>query len=129
AGQAMASINLQLVDPGQLRLKERQARRVVHSEMAELGSLDADTQRELAVQQLLEQAFQINASGLRNYLRTALGQGRRIDSRDLPVENAADLLALSHIISLGSADHAASGFRVRVQPTGQTITGETWFNH
>jgi len=129
AGQAMASINLQLVDPGQLRLKERQARRVVHSEMAELGSLDADTQRELAVQQLLEQAFQINASGLRNYLRTALGQGRRIDSRDLPVENAADLLALSHIISLGSADHAANGFRVNIQPTGQAITGETWFAH
>ena len=129
AGEAMASIRLELVDPQQVRLRERQLRRLVHSEMHDPGDLDPETQRELAIQQLLEQAFQINASGLRNYLRSALGAGRRIDSRDLPVENAADLLALSHIISLGSADHAASGFRVRVQPTGQTITGETWFNH
>lgn len=129
AGEAMATIRLELVDPGQLRLKERQARRAVHSAMAEPGRLDVEAQRELAIQQLLEQAFQINASDLRTYLRSALGQGRRIDSRDLPVEDAADLLALSHIIGLGSADHAASGFRVRIQPTGQTITGETWFNH
>ena len=129
AGETMAHIRLELVDPGQLRLRERQARRSVHSQMADPGALDPATQREQAVQHLLEQAFQVNAGGLRDYLRNALGQGRRIDSRDLPISNASDLLALSHIIGLGSADHAASGFRVNIQPTGETVTGETYFNH
>ncbi|MFA5678042.1 MAG: Wadjet anti-phage system protein JetA family protein [Pseudomonas sp.] len=129
AGEAMASLRVELPDPGQLRLRERQARRQLHSEMADPGTLDAQTQRDIAVRQLLEQAFQINASGLRNYLRNALGAGRRIDSRDLPVEDATDLLALSHIIGLGAADQAAGGFRVTIQPTGERITGETWFTH
>ncbi|WP_193075483.1 Wadjet anti-phage system protein JetA family protein [Pseudomonas sp. FME51] len=127
AGNALAGVRLALVDPGQVRLRERQLRQPVQSQMDDPGTPDPATLRALAVQQLLEQAFHINASGLRNYLRSALGDGHRIDSRDLPIENASDLLALSHVIGLGSADNAATGFRVNIEPTGQPVTGGTYF--
>ena len=78
------------------------------------------------VQQLLDKAFNINSGALRDYLRSALGASRRVDSRDLPVNNASDLLALSHVIELGSADHASTGFRLKLEPT-EPITGEHYF--
>ena len=84
------------------------------------------TLRELATQQLLEKAFNINGGALRDYLRDALGASRRIDNRDLPINNARDLLAMSHVIELGSADHAATGFRLRIEPT-EPIRDEHYF--
>ena len=92
----------------------------------QLDDPDPDTLRDLAIQQLMDKAFNINGGALRDYLRDALGASRRIDNRDLPINNARDLLALSHIIELGSADHAAAGFRLRIDPT-EAITGEYYF--
>ena len=126
AGEAMASLRLALVDPAQVRLRERRSRPVVHSQITELDAPDAATRRDLAIQQLLEKAFNINGGALRDYLRRALGAGRRLDNRDLPVNDAADLLALSHVIELGGADHAATGFRLRIEPT-EPVSGEHYF--
>ena len=126
AGDAMASLHLGFLDPAQIRLREQRTQRVVQNRMVELDEPDPAILRELATQQLLEKAFNINGSALRDYLRDALGAGKRIDNRDLPINNARDLLALSHIIELGSADHAAAGFRLRIQPT-TPITGEHYF--
>ena len=126
AGEAMASLNLAWVDPAQVRLREQRAQRVVQSRVTQLDDPDPDTLRDLAIQQLMDKAFNINGGALRDYLRDALGASRRIDNRDLPINNARDLLALSHIIELGSADHAAAGFRLRIDPT-EAITGEYYF--
>ncbi len=128
AGEAMAGVQLTLVDPTQIRLREQRDRQTVQSQIADLEAPDAATRRELAVQQLLETAFNINGSALRDYLRRSLGAGRRIDNRDLPINDSTDLLALSHIIELGGADHAAAGFRLRVEPTA-AITDEHYFAH
>ena len=127
AGDAMASLNLEWVDPAQVRLREQRAQRVVQSRVTQLDDPDPDTLRDLAIQQLMDKAFNINGGALRDYLRDALGASRRIDNRDLPINNARDLLALSHIIELGSADHAAAGFRLRIEPT-EDITGEYYFS-
>ncbi|MBA3979217.1 MAG: flagellar protein FliT [Alcanivorax sp.] len=126
AGDAMASLNLAWVDPAQVRLREQRTQRVVQSRVTTLDDPDPGTLRELAIQQLMDKAFNINGSALRDYLRDALGASRRIDNRDLPINNARDLLALSHIIELGSADHAAAGFRLRIETT-EAITGEHYF--
>lgn len=126
AGDAMASLNLEWVDPAQVRLREQRTQRVVQSRVTQLDDPDPDTLRDLAIQQLMDKAFNINGGALRDYLRDALGASRRIDNRDLPINNARDLLALSHIIELGSADHAAAGFRLRIEPT-EAITGEYYF--
>lgn len=126
AGARMAQLHVGLVDPAQNRLRSRRLQRVVRNQIAELESPDAATRRELYTQQLLEEAFNINSSALRNYLRTALGASRRIDNRDLPINDAADLLALSHIIELGGAEQRAGGFHLHIEPTGP-ITGEHFF--
>lgn len=128
AGDAMARLRVELIDPAQVRLRERQNRQPVQSQMDDPGHPDDQTLRSLAVSQLLERAFHINASGMRDYLRSALGDGRRINSGDLPIRDASDLLAVSHVIALGSADQAAAGFRVKIEPTGQPVTGDTYFN-
>ena len=126
AGDAMANLDIGWIDPAQVRLREQRTPRVVQSRVTQLDEPDSDTLRELAIQQLMDKAFNINGGALRNYLRDALGASRRIDNRDLPINNARDLLALSHIIELGSADHAAAGFRLRIEPT-EPITGEHFF--
>ncbi|MGD8177053.1 Wadjet anti-phage system protein JetA family protein [Marinimicrobium sp. ARAG 43.8] len=128
AGDAMASLHLGLIDPAQVRLREQRTKRLVNNRMVELDEPDTATRRELATQQLLEKAFNINGGALRDYLREALGASRRIDNRDLPVNNARDLLAMSHIIELGSADHAAAGLRLRIEPT-EPIRDEHYFVH
>lgn len=126
AGEAMAGIRAHLVDPSQVRLRERRERPAVRSQVTELEDPDEAVRRNLAIQQLLEKAFNVNGSALRDYLRDALGNGARIDTRDLPATNALELLALSHVIELGGADHAAAGFRLRIEPT-EPITGEHFF--
>ncbi|MEO1819889.1 Wadjet anti-phage system protein JetA family protein [Pseudomonas sp.] len=128
AGEEMAVVNLALVDPGQVKLRERRERPPVHSLMETLDAPEDDTLRTLAVNQLLDKAFNVNASGVRNYLRAALGNGSQLNTRDLPVNSASDLLALSHVIALASAEHAASGLRVRIEPSGETISNETYFD-
>lgn len=128
AGQNMASVNLGLVDPGQVRLRERQQRPPVHSLMQDHELPDDDTLHDLAVQRLLDQAFNINAGSLRNYLHAALGEQRRIDSRDLPINSASDLLAASHLIALASAEHAARGLRVRIERSGEVLRDESYFS-
>ncbi|WP_116364572.1 Wadjet anti-phage system protein JetA family protein [Parahaliea mediterranea] len=126
AGQAMAGLRVGLVDPAHNRLRERRQPRPVQSRVTEMDAPDAATLRDLYLQQQLEKAFSINGGALRDYLRQALGASRRIDNRDLPIDNAADLLALSHVIELGSADHGEAGFRLKVEPTGD-ISGEHYF--
>lgn len=126
AGGAIAGVRLALVDPGQVRLREQRMHPTVSNRLPETEAPDARTRRDLAVQQLLDKAFTINGNALRDYLRQALGASRAIDNRDLPVNDARDLLALSHVIELGSADQAAAGFRLRVEPT-KPITDDHYF--
>ena len=126
AGDAMASLKLGLVDPAHNRLREQRQKRPIQNRITELSEPDPATRQEMHVQQLLDKAFNINSGALRDYLRSALGASRRVDSRDLPVNNASDLLALSHVIELGSADHASTGFRLKLEPT-EPITGEHYF--
>lgn len=126
AGDAMANIKVALVDPAQVHLRQRRSRPPVQTRVPLVDAPDAETLRELAIQQLLDKAFNVNGAALRDYLRQALGAGRRIDNRDLPVNDAKDLLALSHVIGLGGADHAAAGFRLRIEPT-EPIAGEHYF--
>lgn len=128
AGTAMAGVRVALPDPAQIRLRERRQRPPVQSLMAEQQPADPATLRELAIQQLLDKAFSITASELRGYLQRALGEARRLDNRDLPVNSAGDLLALSHLIELASAEHAAQGLRLRIEPSAGPVLGETYFS-
>ncbi|RLQ23829.1 flagellar protein FliT [Seongchinamella sediminis] len=127
AGELMAQWRLGLVDPAHNRLRDKPQRRAVRNRIADIEAPDADTLRDLYTQQLLEKAFSVNSGALRDYLRDALGASRRIESRDLPVNSASDLLALSHVIELGSAEHRAGGFGLKIEATNEPVTGEHYF--
>ncbi len=126
ASEIMAILDLGFIDPSQVKIREQRIKRVVQTHLVELDKPDSATLRELATQQLLEKAFNVNGGALRDYLRSSLGTSRRIDNRDLPINDAKDLLALSHVIELGSADHAAAGFKIRIEPT-EPIKDERYF--
>jgi len=127
AGEAIAAVHVGLIDPAQVKLRERQRRPPVKTHIAELPAPDPAALRDIAIQQLLERAFTVNGGQLREYLRAALGSESRISSRDLPIDSAQDLLALSHIIELGGAEQSARGFRIRLRATGESIGGELYF--
>lgn len=127
AGSTLASLKLTLVDPATVRVKERRTRPPVQSLIEELPPPNPEALRELAIQQLLDRAFTVSGSGMRDYLVKALGQSYRISTRHLPVNSAADLLALSHIIELGGSDQGIPGYRVVIEPTGTTIENEHYF--
>ncbi|MCV6626481.1 MAG: DUF5716 family protein [Cellvibrionaceae bacterium] len=126
AGEAMAGLKLGLIDPAQVQLRKRKQNRLAKTQIQELAAPDQATLRELEIAQLLEKAFNINAGAMRDYLRSALGAGRQIDSRELPINGAEDLLSLSHIIELGSAEQRAKGFALQLEPS-HTISDEHYF--
>ncbi|WP_086930467.1 Wadjet anti-phage system protein JetA family protein [Agarilytica rhodophyticola] len=122
AAAEMAVLKLQLIDPKQVRLQERRQRESVDSSVGEQHSVDQGAQRELMAQQLLDQAFVINNEKVRAYLIKSLRDGQSISTKDLPITNAKDLLALAHVIEVGAVNTMSSDFIFKVEPTGNTIT-------
>ncbi len=126
AGEGLAGVGLGYIDPAQLSLRSRSGRRVVQSRVIEGQAVDADARRELFVQQALDRAFSIQGDDIRRYIQNALCEQGRINTGQLPIANARDLLALAHAIQVGSADHPASGYRFVVTPESQDDGGRQW---
>lgn len=127
-GENLALINAALIDPnGALRINNERVRRVVNTVADDHEEVDVDARRLLFVQQAVEQAFAVNNQEMRDYLVAALSGGDAIQSQNLPVNNAKELLMSTHVIELGSATHRSSEFRIRVQASGQRV-GSTYFN-
>jgi len=108
AAHAMATLKIQFVDPQHIRLFERKQKQAVDSIVKEQHGIDQDAQRELMIQQLLDQAFVINNSSVKQYVLKTLRAGKRISTRDLPVDDAKDLLAMAHIIEIGAVNSLSS---------------------
>lgn len=128
AAEHMACFRLQLVDPQQIKLTERKSKELVDSIVAEHGEIDKQAQRDLLIQQLLDQAFAIDQKGMRQYLLQSLKDGQRISTRQLPIDKAPDLLAMAHVIEVGAVNNLSSEFEFQVQPKGQKVT-DTEFYH
>ncbi|MCW8195138.1 flagellar protein FliT [Proteobacteria bacterium 005FR1] len=122
AAEQLASMKLQLIDPAQIKLQERKRQRPVQTAVQEAQALDPEAQRELLIQQLLDQAFTMDNKGLRDYVFSALREGERISTRNLPVETAPDLLAMAHAIEVAAVSNLGQGHRFRVEPTGQRLS-------
>ncbi|MDO3386546.1 DUF5716 family protein [Gilvimarinus sp. SDUM040013] len=121
AADAMAGIRVQLVDPGALRLQERRPNAVVKTAVTEQPPLDTEAERELLIQQMLDQAFAMDNSSLRGYVEKALRDGRQVSTRHLPIDSARDLLAMAHIIEVASHNNLSSGQKFNVEPTGEQL--------
>ncbi|WP_370980255.1 Wadjet anti-phage system protein JetA family protein [Agaribacterium sp. ZY112] len=119
AAKSMSTMRLRLLDPRHVRLTERKKKGPVDTRMDEHRDVDLGARQNLMVQQLLDQAFVFNRENLQNYMCAALSEGKTIHTRDLPVDNAHDLLALAHVIELGSVNNLDSDLKFEIHYQGQ----------
>ncbi|MCU7799900.1 MAG: flagellar protein FliT [gamma proteobacterium symbiont of Lucinoma myriamae] len=123
AADQISPMNLRLIDPQQVVLTERRQKRVVQTEIAEEEQLDETARRDLVIQQLLDQAFSIRNDDLKKYLlaklQDSLQQAKPINTADLPVNSADDLLAMAHAIELGAVNQMSSDYSFHVEPVGK----------
>ena len=124
AGELMTSINVQLIDPAQIKILQRSTAPVVKTAIVAQQALDEAAHRELLIEQLLDQAFIVNDSLMNQYAIKNLRDGKRISSRDLTIDNASDLLAAAHIVELAAINHQSSDYRFLIEPTGERLAGE-----
>jgi hypothetical protein len=128
ASDALATIRLHLIDPAQIRLAERQLKQAVDTAIARHQELNIEVHRELMIQQMLDQAFVINNQSLKDYVAGALRQGRKISTRDLPINDAKDLLAMAHVIEAGAVSSLSSEMQFIVTPTGRKVTNSPYYH-
>lgn len=116
AGALMAVPRIALLDPANTRLQQREVRRQFDLTVTEehFEDIDLEARKSLLVQQWLDQAFLINDNQVRGYLAKHLSHGEAVLTSQLPVQTAADFLALSHAIEVGSASslHEQQKFQV-----------------
>ena len=115
AAQHMSGVQLGLIDPAHIKLSQRKIQRQVSTYIDEPDDLDTGAQRELMVEALLDQAFLVNNKTLHQYLRSALAESNTINTSDMPIESAQDLLNLAYIIELGAINNQSSDYRFAVK--------------
>ncbi len=127
AADHLTTFRVGLVDPSALRLQQRAEAREVNNHVEEFEDWDPASRREVFLQQTLGQAFVINNNSLKGYIHDVLRDAGRIDSKDLPINDAKQLLMVAHAIEAGSAGDLSSEYRFRVTPTGERV-GNDYFD-
>ncbi len=122
-GDELGGFQLRLFDPKQTQLWQRSRRQPVNTRVDEEAPLAEESRRDIVLQQLLDQAFNFNGGDLRDYLQGALGSGRRINSRDLPLRDARDLLAMSHALEAAAVNQSGAA-TLTVEFTGETASND-----
>jgi hypothetical protein len=117
----MAVPQLRFIDPNQVRLQAPRRRTVIDTDVDEgLESVDQDSRRELYVQQALEQAFFVNNNQVRTFMTEQFKQRNEVLSSEIPVQNAKDLLAIAHVVSIGAVDNLSSEYGFELNWLEQT---------
>jgi hypothetical protein len=111
AGQLMSVPEVELVDPAMIRMAAPRKRRLIEADLDEGNeAFDVDARKDIYVQQVLDQAFFINNNSLRSYMQKHLLAGEVVSTKDLPIENAKDFLAVANAIGLASTSSLSSDF-------------------
>lgn len=117
----MAVPQLGFIDPSQVRIHAPRRRTVIDGGVDEgLESVDQGSRRELYVQQALDQAFFVNNNQVRRFMVDQFKQKDEVLSSDIPVQNASDLLALAHVVSVGAVDNLSSEYHFELTWLEQT---------
>lgn len=127
AGIELAGVNVGMVDPGQIKLQQRRRTTIMDSTVKDMQALDPAAQKELMIQALLDQAFMINNDALKTYIYQALADGRQVSTRDLPVKDARDLLAMAYAIELGAVNNFSSDYEFIVKFSGKAPYENRYF--
>lgn len=120
-GSDWSAMHLGYLDPGQLVLRERRDRNPIRSDLDEDKPLDRDAQKQLFIQQALEQAFTLQGKDVRAFVQQALDESGRISSRDLVAESLPELLSLARASEVGASANLSSEFGFRVHQDDQWL--------
>lgn len=129
ASYAMATLKFSLIDPTHIRLIERKRRTLVDTSIDEARDIDLGARKELMIQQLLDQAFIFNRQQLHDYIGEALHKTNTIHTRELPINDAKELLSFAHIIEAGSVNHLDSEWSFIVEPDERTTVSNDYYHH
>lgn len=127
AAEYMSTLQVRLIDPQHIKLQERKLKALVDTSINAPQSIDKAQQRELMVQQLLDQAFTINNTQVKEYLLASLRDGKKISTRELAISDAPSLLAMAHIIEVGAINNANSELQFIVQYNQQAVTDNDYY--
>ncbi|WP_299770432.1 Wadjet anti-phage system protein JetA family protein [uncultured Pseudoteredinibacter sp.] len=115
AAEECASMRLAFIDPAQIKWQERKSAVALSTAVQEAPELDSEAQRELMIQQLLDQAFVNNKENLRNYIVDSLRGGRQIATSELQIEDAHSLMSMASAIEIGAVNNQSSDLQFDVQ--------------
>ena len=82
-----------------------------------------DARKDIYIQQILDQAFFINNNSLREYMKKHLAAGKIVSTKDLPIDNAKDFLAVSNAIGLASTSSLSSDFDIVMSYQNTEVSG------
>jgi hypothetical protein len=117
----LAGLQLAFIDPGQIQLRTPWQKTVVRSGVEQEKALDPLAQKELFIQQALDQAFTVQGSAVRNYVHVALMDTGRINSRQLTANNMGELLSLAHAIEVGSLNNLSTAYRFEIEQADEWL--------
>ncbi|MFT6406786.1 MAG: hypothetical protein ACJAQ6_000196 [Arenicella sp.] len=127
AAQLASTFKLRLIDPQQVKLLERKSKDIVDNNVAEALVPDREAQRELMVQQLLDQAFVVNSQGIKDYVLETLRDGRKLSTKELQINNADELLAMAHAIEVAGINNLSSNLRFKVSRKGDETASNEYY--
>ncbi|NVJ59139.1 MAG: flagellar protein FliT [Gammaproteobacteria bacterium] len=119
AGNCLAQLQVAFFDPQQVKLHQRQVKRVVDTRAEDGANMDDGARKDIYIRQTIERAFALSNQDMAEYLVEALGAGHRIYSHQLPVNSARELLMRAHAIEVGSSGRQSSEYQFIVEPTGK----------
>ena len=120
----MATFNLKLIDPEHIKLQPRRVKSNLLTVLPDWNESNESEQQWLNTQNLMDQAFGLNHQVMRSYLEKHLRSNQTLNTQDLPIESAQDLMAMSHLIELASYSSAEV---ISVNPTGKMIENHPYF--
>ncbi|OZG75527.1 flagellar protein FliT [Hahella sp. CCB-MM4] len=124
AGEMMANLQVGLIDPRQIVIREGRRKLEVDTRVADLEDLDQGARKDLFIRNALDQAFVIHDDNTRSFMLRALSGGQRLHTKNLKIEAAPDLLAATHVIELASVNGNSSDYEFIIEPTGHTLTND-----
>lgn len=126
AGEMMAPAMLKIPDASDLKLNEKRLKRDVNTALTQDTVLTQEQQKQLFIQNTLDESFTYHGAELREYIMDALVSGHRIKTGNLPVKDAKELIMFANAIEVGSATRE-SGYRFKIEPTSQRVEHEYFY--
>ncbi len=124
ASHQAASFKLRLIDPQHIKLSERKIKDIVDNTVTKREAPDKETQCELLIQQLLDQAFVMNSQAVKDYVINTLRDGRKLSTKEMQINSSDDLLAMAHAIEVAGINNLSSDYEFKVSRTGDVGTND-----